>query len=113
VGKARLTEVSQAMSTVASALSAYRQDNNVWPGLLDTTGELRTSLGVSVATGRYIRAVTIAADTGVIAFGVSRTGDPSVDAGSLVMSPSITTDLAVVWTWSASAGFPAAYIPTR
>jgi hypothetical protein len=29
------------------------------------------------------------------------------------MSPSLTADLAVVWTWSQTGGVPAAYIPTR
>jgi type IV pilus assembly protein PilA len=112
--KARLSEVTQGMSTLASALAVYRQDWGYWPvTAVGTTALLRSSFGVSIATGRYIESVNVTAGTGVINFGIQGTGEPSVDGGSLVMSPSLTADLAVVWTWSQTGGVPAAYIPTR
>ncbi len=113
--KARLTEVTNSMSTVASAVAAYRQDNNAWPpNALSTAAGLQNTLGVAVPINqRYIETGGVGANNGVITFGVMGTGDASADAGSLVMSPSLTTEGAIVWTWSATAGFPANYIPSR
>jgi len=112
--KARISEVTQAMSTLASALAVYRQDNGYWPATaVTTTALVRSSFGVSIATNRYIQSVNVMAGNGRLTFGIQGTGEPSVDAGNLIMSPSLTTDQAVVWTWSATAGYPAGYIPTR
>ena len=47
--KAKLTEVSNSMSNVASAVGAYYQDEGVWPpNALGTAAAMKTTLGVSV-----------------------------------------------------------------
>src|SRR5512139_2765373 len=50
--KAKLTEVTNSMSNVASAVAAYYQENNNFPSAADIP-TIRDSLGVAIpATGR-------------------------------------------------------------
>src|SRR5512137_307939 len=54
--KAKLTEVSNSMSNVASAVAAYYQDEGTWPpNALGSAAAMKTTLGVSVPIGvKYI-----------------------------------------------------------
>ncbi len=114
--KARLSEVTNSMSAVASAVSAYYQDNSVFPPTaLNTAAGLKNTLGVIVPVGaRYIKSVDLTANTGVITFGIQNSGDSTVDAGKLVLTPTETAEKALDWAWSATpATFPVAYIPKK
>jgi type IV pilus assembly protein PilA len=113
--KARLTEVTNSMGMVASAVTAYRQDSGVWPpfSLSDAVG-FRNTLGVAIPIGaKYIKSATLAGNTGVITFGIQNMGNAQVDTGFLILSPSATTEDAIVWNWSASPGFPPSLIPKK
>src|SRR5512139_3364733 len=59
--KAKLTEVTNSMSNVASAVAAYYADEGTWPPLtLTTAAAIRSTLGVSVPVGiKYIQSVTV------------------------------------------------------
>ena len=46
---AKLSEVENAMSMVASGVTAYYHDQNSWPGC-PTVNEVRNSLGVSLGS---------------------------------------------------------------
>lgn len=110
--KAKMTEVTNAMSTVASSLGAYYQDNNVWPATAITTvAGIQNSLGVSVPTTR-IGTVNVSTN-GTITFEVVGIDTALVDAKSLILSPTIDTtgDGAVHWTWSGFGGMPPQFIP--
>jgi type IV pilus assembly protein PilA len=111
--KAKLTEVSNSMSNVASAVAAYYQDEGVWPPTaLTTAPAMKTTLGVSVPIGvKYIESGCVQAANGVIAFSIQSTGDASVDAGTFVLTPSLTTDGAINWVWSGTV--PTAYLPKK
>jgi len=113
--KAKLTEVTNSMSNVASAVAAYYQDEGVWPpNTLNTAAALKTTLGVSVPVAvKYIESAAVTGATGVITFAVQGTGETTVDNGTLIMSPSVTTDGAVNWVWSGGGGFPVAYLPKK
>ena len=51
--KARLTEVTNSMSTLASALGAYRQENEAWPAAdITDFARITSSLGVSIPQSR-------------------------------------------------------------
>jgi len=113
--KAKLTEVSNSMSNVASATAAYFQDEGVWPPTaLTTAAAMKTTLGVSVPIGaKYIESGSITAATGIIEFSVQGTGDTSVDAGTFILTPSILTDGAINWLWSGGGTMPQAYLPKK
>lgn len=115
VVKARLAEVTQSMSHVATALAHYRQDNDRWPpNDLTTASAIQTTLNLALPVGTgYISTVTINGGTGVIQFNPQNTGDPQVNAGSLLLIPSLTSEGGIVWSWSATPGFPSLYIPKK
>jgi len=112
--KAKLTEVSNSMSNMASAVAAYYQDEGRWPGAMAGPAQFKSSLGVSIPVGvKYIESATLTAANGVIEFWVQNTGENSVDAGSLVMTPSLTTDGAINWVWTGGGSMLPAYIPKK
>ena len=113
--KAKLTEVSNSMSNVASAVAAYYQDEGVWPPTaLGTAAAMRTTLGVSVPIGaKYIESGSIAAGSGVIEFSVMATGDASVDLGGFILTPSVLTDGAINWIWTGAGQMPQAFLPKK
>jgi type IV pilus assembly protein PilA len=113
--KAKLTEVTNAMSNVASAVAAYIQEGNGWP-TAPTYTEIGSSLGVSlgsimstVTAGGRISAIDVT--NGVITATVTNI-DTVVNNSSLAMVPTSTSDGAIRWNWS-TADMPAAYMPKR
>lgn len=113
--RAKLTEVTNSMGYLASALGAYLQYHGSWPAnTLRNPTEIQNTLGVAIPIGtRYIRSVTITGGTGVINVAIQNTGNPVVDAGSLVLAPAGSSSEGVVWSWSASPGFPEILIPKQ
>jgi len=113
--KAKLTEVSNSMSNVASAVAAYYQDEGTWPpNALANAADMKTTLGVSVPINvRYIESGSVQAANGIIEFSVMNTGDSSVDAGTFILTPSVTTDGAVNWVWTGGGSMPVAYLPKK
>ncbi len=117
--KAKMTEVTNAMSHMASALGAYYADEGRFP-LASVTSEalIRNSFGVALATvnttppGKYINAVSIDGVTGVIKAQVTNTKESAVDMGVIWMNPSTTTDGAIIWSWT-SPSIPATYLPKQ
>jgi len=115
--KARLTEVTNGMSTVASAVAAYRQETAnepipSWPDCPSKT-EIQNSLGVSLNALTRVSAMSVDAATGVISATITGIDD-SVDTQSLIMTPTEdATDGSIAWAWSGSAGMPTAFIPKR
>jgi len=107
--KAKMTEVTNAMSNVASAVAAYMQEGNGWPTAPDKA-MIQTSLGVATLALGRIGAFSV--NNGVITAEVTAI-DASVDARTLIMTPSSQTDGSVTWTWSGGATMPPAYIPRR
>jgi type IV pilus assembly protein PilA len=111
--KAKLTEVTNGMSNVASALAAYYQENNTWPsGAVSGKAMVQASFGVATgALGRLgdIGVGTTGNITGTIAAGL----DGSVDGRTLVLVPSVNADSSIYWNWDSSSTVPPAYLPKR
>jgi prepilin-type N-terminal cleavage/methylation domain-containing protein len=110
--KARMTEVTNGMSNIASAVSAYYQETspNTWPDCTDKAN-IQSSLGVAtLALGRLATAA-VATATGTIS-GTVTTVDGTVDGSSLLLIPSVLGDSSITWSWS-SADMPTAYVPKR
>jgi type IV pilus assembly protein PilA len=111
--KARLTEVTNAMSNVASAVSAFHQESEGtgWPNC-PSINEIVNSLGVSLGALRRVGAMSISLADGRITATVANI-DGSVDGSTLVLSPSTNADSSVTWTWDTSSTIPPAYRPRR
>jgi len=109
--KAKLTEVSNSMSHVASAVAGYYADEGTWPPVtLTTATAIKNTLGVSVPIGiRYIQSVTVDGGTGLITFQAANTNEITVDGQTFTLTPSITTDGAISWVWGGT--IPYAYRP--
>jgi type IV pilus assembly protein PilA len=113
--KAKLTEVSNSMSNVSSAIGAYYQEEGFFPATaLTTASAIKTTLGVAVPVapdGKYISVVDVAAGNGTITFTATNTGESTVDGFTYIMSPTVTPDGAINWFWSGS--IPVAYRPKK
>ncbi len=113
--KAKLTEVTNTMSNVASAVAAYIQEGNGWPNAPFYT-EIGSSLGVSlgsvmasVTPGGRINAINVT--NGVITATVTNI-DPVINTFDLILTPTSTSDGAIRWDWG-TTNMPAAYMPKR
>jgi len=113
--KAKLTEVSNSMSNVASAVAAYYQDEGTFPQTaLTATSAIKTTLGVAVPVvpdGKYISAIGISSGGGTITCTATNTGETTVDGSTYILSPLVSTDGAINWFWQGS--IPAAYRPKK
>jgi type IV pilus assembly protein PilA len=111
--KARLTEVTNAMSNVASAVAAYRQESEGtgWPNC-PGINEIQNSLGVSLGALDRVSDMS-ALDPGVITATISNI-DSRVNGLTLVLSASENaTDGSIQWNWDASSSVPPAFLPRR
>lgn len=100
--KAKLGEVMNAMSTVASSVSGYYQDNETFPNC-PTISEVRTSLGVSLASITRISGMSVT--DGAISATIQNIHS-LVDGKSLTLTPNPAGDSSLSWTWGWSADFP-------
>jgi prepilin-type N-terminal cleavage/methylation domain-containing protein len=116
--KAKMTEVTNGMSNIASSLAAYYQENETWPSVAITTkGGVQTSLGVGTAALERLGEISIStsgAITGTIpATGATGAIDGSVNGRSLILTPTVRDDGSIAWAWSGGPGMPPAYVPKR
>jgi len=111
--KAKLTEVSNSMSKVSTAVAAYYHEEGRFPETaLNNPAAIKTTLGVALPVGiHYVASASVLAGTGTVIFGIMGTGDSTVDGGTLTLSPSTNTVGAIDWIWSGS--IPQTYIPKK
>ena len=113
--KARLTEVTSAMSNVASAVSAFRQESEgtAWPNC-PSINEIVNSLGVSLGALTRVAAMVVnSADGGRITATVGNI-DGAVNGSTICLSPSTNADSSITWQWDqANSTILPAYIPRR
>jgi prepilin-type N-terminal cleavage/methylation domain-containing protein len=112
--KAKLTEVTNGMSNLASAMSSYWQETGNWPlQAVNTKTLIQSSFGVALnALGRMQDNITIQTDGKIIAS--VQTIDGAVDNCNLVLSPSINNvDSSIFWAWDNSSTIKTAYLPRR
>ena len=117
--KAKLTEVTNAMSNVSSAVSAYYQENNSFPpNVLGGIAAIQSTLGVSLGALSRVGNMTLGAKDGVITGTVTGIDTNTVDNKDLSLTPTTQTpggkvDGSISWIWSGSADMPPAFIPKR
>ena len=112
--KARLTEVTNAMSYIVTALNNYHHDGvlngsgNVWPDC-GSIAEIQTTLGVGLAAVGRIGAASVDRNTGVISVTVANTHN-KVDGSTLTLTPSINpSDSSLSWKWGGT--IPPQFLP--
>jgi type IV pilus assembly protein PilA len=118
--KARLTEVTNAISHVSSAVAAsYQENTSVWPDCADIS-QIQQSLGVFVPTNRIsLMSARPGAGTTGTTFNIQATitrisvSNPSIDGDTLIMFGETGTTGAIVWSWATASGLDAAYMPKR
>ncbi len=111
--KAKMTELTNGMSNIASAVAAFYQENNYFPTANDKTN-IRNSLGVS--TESLVRASVMSVVGGASAeiHATVANIDTTVDGKELVLVGTTNiNDQSIAWSWSGGATMPPAYIPKR
>ena len=106
---AKLTEVENAMSTVASGVTGYYLDQNSWPNC-PTINEVRNSLGVGIGAISRISSLSISNADGTITASVQNI-NPMVDNKTLTLTPSTSSDGSFTWNWGWSLDFPPQFRP--
>ncbi len=96
--KAKMTEGTRAVSTLSTSVGDYYQDTIGWPPACPDVTAIDNTLGVAVATNRYIQAVNTQAN-GEIRVQFQNIGTP-VDNNWLVLQPSTSANGAITWSWS-------------
>jgi type IV pilus assembly protein PilA len=112
--KAKMTEVTNAMSNVASAVAAYAQEQqgtaNPYPDC-GSIAQIQSSLGVSLGALDRISAMTVDSTTGQITATITLIDDNTVNNSTLILNPSNNTDGSIKWLWSGTV--PPAFVPKR
>ena len=117
--KAKLTEVTNAMSNVASAVAAYYQENNAMPpNVMGNQAAIQSTLGVSLGALTRVGNMAVAANSGVITATVANIDANTVDGNDLILTPTTqgpggTVDGSIYWIWSGGATMPPAFVPKR
>ena len=116
--KAKLTECTNGMSNVSSALASYWQESGNWPlTLIPDKTMVQTSLGVSLDALGRLSGITVSANgpgnTGGVITGTVGGIDGVVDGCTLILSPSVLTDSSIFWAWDRASSIATAYLPKR
>jgi type IV pilus assembly protein PilA len=108
---AKLSEVTNAMSHIASALVEFRREEstNAWPDC-GSIADIQTSLGVGLSALTRISSASVNQVTGVISITV-RNIDSTVDGRTITLVPSTATDGSIVWDWGGT--LPPKFIPKK
>ena len=111
--KAKLTEVTNSMSNVASSVGSYYQENNAFPSAAGLQ-LIKDSLGVSIPSGGRIGDMDVTGGTSCTITSTVAGIDSTVDTRLLVMTAGTDTNGAVTWSWDGTLStLPAAYLPKR
>ncbi len=115
--KARLTEVTNAMSNVASAIVAYYNENGEFPPDSGTVDKIKSDLGVGLPTknGRIDKAKWTKSSREIdVTLGTIAGCPNTVNGKDLILTANTDTNTgSIYWDWSASQGFPSAYLPKK
>jgi prepilin-type N-terminal cleavage/methylation domain-containing protein len=109
--KARLTEVTESMSVVASAVAAYYQEKDAFPANVPVA-MIQDSLGVALPSHVGVRFSDMTVVAGVITATVANIAD-EVNGRTLILRPTPTADGAITWNWDIASTIQPTYIPKR
>jgi len=105
----KLSEVTNAMSTVASGVTGYYETQNSWPDC-PTIPAVGSTLGVALGAIGRINTLSVSRADGMITAQVSNIHS-MVDGKTLTLTPSTNADSSMTWNWGWSADFPTQFRP--
>ena len=112
--KAKLAEVTNAVSYVATALNQFHHNDvlngggGVWPAC-GSIAEIQTSLGVGLAAIGRISAASVDKNTGVISVTVAKIHS-KVNGSTITLTPSVSaSNFALSWKWGGT--IPSQFLP--
>ena len=108
---AQLSEVENAMATVASGVTGYREAQNSWPDC-PSIPAVEGSLGVMLGAVTRIQDLSISSADGSITATIQAI-DAMVDYKTLSLIPTTDSDGSIIWNWGWSPDFPAQFRPKR
>ena len=112
---AKLTEVTNAVSYIATSLAVYHHNAtqvggaNVWPNC-GSIADIQSSLGVGLGALERINSASVNKATGVISVTVASI-DSTVDGSTITLAPSTTADSSISWKWGGT--IPPKYLPKQ
>ena len=106
---AKLSEVENAMSTVASGATGYYETQNSWPDCPTITA-VGDSLGVALGAVGRINTLSVSGADGTIVAEI-RNIHPMVDFKTLTLTPTTNSDSSIKWNWGCSPDFPPQFRP--
>ncbi|MBM4341638.1 MAG: prepilin-type N-terminal cleavage/methylation domain-containing protein [Deltaproteobacteria bacterium] len=112
---AKLTEVTNAMGYIASALGHYRNQamasgfGAAWPNC-GNIAEIQASLGVGLAAIGRVGAASVDQVTGVISVTLANI-DSGVDGNTITLTPTVAGDSSISWSWGGT--LPIRYLPKQ
>ncbi len=127
--KAKMSEVTNAMSHIASAISSYYNEKGYLPASIGSISGINSSLGVNVPTGRIAAttgmtwnltsggagSATSTARDGYIQATINIDECGSIDGQTIALRCQASSATAPLdWDWySAQSSVPASYLPSR
>jgi type IV pilus assembly protein PilA len=105
----KLSEVTNAMSTVASGVTGYYEAQNSWPDC-PTIPAVGSSLGVALGAIGRINTLSVSGANGMITAEVDNIYY-MVDGKTLTLTPSTDADGSMTWHWGWSPDFPPQFRP--
>lgn len=105
----KLSEVTNAMSTVASGVTGYYETQSSWPDC-PTIPAVGHSLGVALGAIGRINTLSVSGANGAITAQV-RDIHSMVDGKTLTLTPSTDNDSSMTWRWGWSSDFPPQFRP--
>jgi len=111
--RAKMTEVTNAMTYIASAVERYRQEwdmvGTAWPDCPNAAA-IASTLGIGVGALARMSDVQVDPVTGEIKSTLANIGS-MVDGRTLSLVPTTGSDSSISWQWSGTV--PDSYIPKR
>ncbi len=111
--KAKLTEVTNGMSNVASAVGAFYEENNYFPAA-GSKAFIQSSLGVATDALTRISTLTVVGGASAVITATVAGIDTAVDTKQLILvGTTSTVDQSIFWSWTGGLGMPPSYVPKR
>jgi type IV pilus assembly protein PilA len=113
--RAKLTEVTNSVRYVATAMNNYASEALVdgiivvWPDCPDVAA-IQTSLGVGLGGIERIGSIRVDQTTGVIEATISHI-DPVIDGLTVSLTPTIQANGSIKWSWGGTV--PPRYVPRQ
>ena len=108
---AKMSEVENAMATVASGVTGYHEIQNAWPDCPTITA-VGDSLGVALTAVTRINTLSVSGADGTIN-AIIQNIHPLVDNKTLTLVPTTDSDGSIRWNWGWSPDLPPQFRPKR